>query len=93
LPAEITVPGARGIISPFIQDYEAEKTDEIWICYTEFVNAMVYRAGRPAPCAHDGNKGTEERNGSRLFRSSGGVSLRAGTRPASVTCSSRVIWK
>jgi len=43
LPAEVTMGTAREIIKPFIQDYEKGSTDEIWVVYTEFVNALVYR--------------------------------------------------
>lgn len=43
LPKEINIQATRDIIDPVMRNYEKGLTDEIWITYTEFVNALKYR--------------------------------------------------
>ena len=43
LDKEIKPQTASRIINPFIRGYEAGSIDEIWIAYTEFINAMTYK--------------------------------------------------
>lgn len=43
LPKEISLQAAKDIIDPVIRNYEKGLTDEIWVIYTEFVNALSYR--------------------------------------------------
>ncbi|MBI4834723.1 MAG: ATP synthase F1 subunit gamma [Planctomycetes bacterium] len=43
IPPNIDSGMSREIITPFMRDFEKGAIDEVWIVYTEYVNAMVYR--------------------------------------------------
>jgi F-type H+-transporting ATPase subunit gamma len=61
LDKEITPQTGSWLITPFIQQYESGSISEIWIAYTEFVNAMNYKPKikRLVPIL-DTNPGKEE---------------------------------
>jgi F-type H+-transporting ATPase subunit gamma len=43
IPPNIDSHMSREIIAPFMRDFEKGAIDEVWVVYTEYVNAMVYR--------------------------------------------------